>query len=276
MRTLREGRYDMKRPESARSFCSMGYMGTPLKLDHQVSGLFAQIAQGIPLGPSQDSCILKPYLTFMKLPRVMLADDHQLLLEAFRKLLEPHFDIVGTATDGIALLEAAKTIRPDAVVIDMAMPLLNGIDAGRKLKQVLPQTKLIFLTMHKDSVLALQAMREGASAYLLKTCAASELLQAVRAAIKGKSYVTPEIARGMQEVFIHDPEAKTNARVLTQREREVLQLLAEGKSMKQAAAVLAVTPRTIVFHKYRMMEKLQIKTTAELIRFAIQDHLVVT
>ena len=118
-------------------------------------------------------------------------------------------------------------------------------------------------------------MREGASAYLLKTCAASELLQAVQAAIKGKSFVTAEIARGMQQVFIQDPRCMANHKVLTQRRREMLQLLAEGKSMKQAADVLAVTPRMIVFHKYKMMEKLQIKTTAELIQFAMQNHVVV-
>ena len=146
----------------------------------------------------------------------------------------------------------------------------------RKLKQMLPQVKLIFLTMHTDPILAVRAMREGASAYLLKTCAAGELLQAIQAAFKGKTYVTPEVARGMEEAFIHDPLYKVNHRQLTQREREVLQLLAEGKSMKQAADVLAVTPRTIVFHKYRMMEKLRIKTTAELIQFAVQNHVVIT
>ena len=211
----------------------------------------------------------------MKLPRLMLADDHHLLLEAFRRLLEPHFDVVGTATNGIALLEAAQELCPDLVVIDVAMPLLNGLEAGRKLKQMLPQVKLIFLTMHRDADLVVQAMRAGGSAYLLKTCAAPEFLQAIHAATKGKSYVSPEIARGMQEVFIRDPEGKPNHKVLTQRQREVLQLLAEGKSMKQVADVLAVTPRTVGFHKYRMMEKLRIKTSAELIQFAIQNHVVV-
>jgi DNA-binding NarL/FixJ family response regulator len=211
----------------------------------------------------------------MKLSRVMLADDHQLLLEALQKLLEPHFDIVGTAADGIALVERAKVLRPDVVVIDLAMPLLNGLDAARKLKQMLPNVKLIFLTMNEDPDLAVQAMREGASGYLLKKGAAAELVQAIHLAIKGKSYVTPEIARGMQEAFIRDPEGKSKRKVLTQRQREVLQLLAEGKSMKEAAAVLAVTPRTIAFHKYRMMEELGIKTTAELIQFAVQNRVVV-
>jgi DNA-binding NarL/FixJ family response regulator len=208
----------------------------------------------------------------MKLSRLMLADDHQLLLEAFRKLLEPHFDVVGTATDGVALLEGAQTLRPDVVVIDLAMPVLNGLDAARKLKQTLPEVKLIFLTMNEDPDFAVQAMREGASGYLLKKSGAAELVQAIYAVIKGKSYVTPQIARGVQEAFIRDPEGKPKRTVLTQRQQEVLQLLADGKSMKEAAAVLAVTPRTIAFHKYRMMEELGIKTTAELIKFAIQSH----
>jgi DNA-binding NarL/FixJ family response regulator len=212
----------------------------------------------------------------MKPAKVMLADDHKVFLEALRLLLERHFDIVGTATDGVALFEGAKVIRPNVIVIDLAMPLLNGLDAARKLKQVLPDVKLIFLTVNEDPDLAMQAMREGASGYVLKKSAAAELLQAIHAAIKGKTYVTPEIARRIQELWIKDPEGKSNPNVLSQRQREVLQLLAEGKTMKQAADVLAVTPRTIAFHKYRIMETLRIKTTAELIQFAIRNHVVVT
>lgn len=212
----------------------------------------------------------------MKSTRVILADDHRLLLEAFHKLLEPEFDVVAKATDGFALVEQAKAHRPDIAVIDMEMPLLNGLQAARKLKQTLPQMKLIFLTMHKDPSLALQAMREGASAYLLKTCAATELLQAMHAAIKGKRYVTSEIAKGMQDEFIRNPNRNPRAKELTQREREVLQLLAEGKSMKEAAEVLSVTHRTICFHKYRMMERLGIKSNAELVQFAIQNYIVVS
>jgi DNA-binding NarL/FixJ family response regulator len=212
----------------------------------------------------------------MKHARVMLADDHKLFAEAVKHLLEPHFEVVGTATDGIALLESAEALRPDVVVIDLAMPLLNGLNAAPKLKQMLPKAKLIFLTMHEDPDLAVQALRVGASGYLLKKSAAAELLQAIHAAIKGESYVTPEIARGMEEAFVRDPEGKLKRRVLTQRQREVLQLLSEGKSMKEAAAVLGLTPRTIAFHKYRMMEELGVKTTAELIQFAIENHVVVT
>jgi DNA-binding NarL/FixJ family response regulator len=210
-----------------------------------------------------------------QLRRVMLADDHTLLLEAFRKLLEPHFDVVGTAADGHALLEVAKALHPEVVVMDIAMPLLNGLEAARKLKGVVPGVKMVFLTMHEDPDLAMQAMREGASGYLLKTSAPAELLHAISQAIRGKSYVTPGIATRMQEAFIRDPQCKPHGKELTPRQREVLQLLAEGKSMKQVAAVLAVTPRTVAFHKYKMMEGLGVKTSAELIQFAIRNRVLV-
>jgi DNA-binding NarL/FixJ family response regulator len=205
----------------------------------------------------------------------MLADDHTLLLEAFRKLLEPHFDVAGTATDGHALLEGAKALHPEVVVMDIAMPSLNGLEAARQLRGVVPGVKVIFLTMHEDPDLAVQAMREGASGYLLKTSAPTELLYAISAALKGRSYVTPRIASGMEEAFIRDPEGKPYGKKLTPRQREVLQLLAEGKSMKQAATILAVTPRTIAFHKYKMMEGLGVKTSAELIQFAIKNRILV-
>jgi DNA-binding NarL/FixJ family response regulator len=209
-------------------------------------------------------------------PRIMVANDHKMFVEGLRHLLEPHFDVVGTTTNGVALLEGAQALRPDVVVIDLAMPLLNGLEAARKLKHMLPQVKLIFLTVNEDPDFAVQAMREGASGYLLKKSAAAELVQAIYAAIKGQSYVTPEIARGMQEAFIQAPEGKSKRTVLTQRQREVLQLLVEGKSMKEAATILGLTPRTIAFHKYRMMDELGIKTTAELLKFAIKSHVVVT
>jgi DNA-binding NarL/FixJ family response regulator len=146
------------------------------------------------------------------------------------------------------------------------MPRLNGLEAGRRLKQMMPQIKLIFLTMNRDPDLAVEAMRQGAVGYLLKTSATAELFKAIQAALKGSSYVTPEITRGMQEAFIRNPQGKNRVKELTPRQREVIQLLAEGKSMKEAADILKVTPRTIAFHKYRMMEHLGIKTTAELIQ----------
>lgn len=211
----------------------------------------------------------------MKRPRIMLADDHTLLVEAFRKLLESTYDVVGTAGDGYALLAAAPALKPDVVVIDIGMPRLNGLEAGRQMKQMMPEIKLIFLTMNTDPDLALKAMRQGASGYLLKTSATSELFKAIRAALKGNSYVTPQITRGMQEAFSRDPQGKNGGKELTPRQREVIQLLAEGKTMKEAADILKVTPRTIAFHKYSMMEDLGIKTTAELIQVGIKKRVLV-
>jgi DNA-binding NarL/FixJ family response regulator len=211
----------------------------------------------------------------MALPRVMLADDHTMLLEAFRKLLESQCEVVGAASDGRVLLETAPRLKPDVIIVDIAMPLMNGLEAGLRLKELLPTTKLIFLTMNEDSDLAMEAMRCGASGYLLKSSAASELVQAIQMALKGKSYVTPQIARGMQKAFINDPRPKARTKTLTPRQREVVQLLAEGKSMKEVASVLNVTPRTVAFHKYRVMEELNLKTTADLIQFAIKSRILV-
>jgi DNA-binding NarL/FixJ family response regulator len=211
----------------------------------------------------------------MTLPRVMLADDHTIIVEAFRKLLESHVEVVGTASDGRALIESAQQLRPDVIVVDIGMPLMNGLEAGLRLKALLPTMKFIFLTMNEDPALAIEAMRCGASGYLLKSSAGSELIRAIQMAVKGKTYVTPQVARGMQQAFIENPEAKTRARTLTFRQREVVQLLAEGKSMKEVASVLDVSTRTIAFHKYRIMKQLGIKTTAELIQFAIKSRILV-
>jgi len=211
----------------------------------------------------------------MALARVMLADDHTMLVEAFRKLLESQCEVVGTASDGRSLLETAPRLKPDVIIVDIAMPLMNGLEAGLRLKELMPTTKLIFLTMNEDADLAVEAMRCGASGYLLKSSAASELMQAIQMAMKGKSYVTPQIARGMQKAFINDPRPKDRTKTLTPRQREVVQLLAEGKSMKEVASVLNVTPRTVAFHKYRVMEELSLKTTAELIQFAIKSRILV-
>jgi DNA-binding NarL/FixJ family response regulator len=212
----------------------------------------------------------------MTLPRVMLADDHTILVEAFRKLLESQFEIVGTVSDGRALLEAAPQLKPDLIVVDIGMPLMNGLEAGLRLKELMPAVKLIFLTMNEDPNLAVEAMRRGASGYLLKSSAASELIHAIQMALKAKSYVTPQIARGMQKAFINSPRPRVRAKTLTPRQREVVQLLAEGKSMKEVANVLHVTPRTVAFHKYRIMEELNLKTTADLIQFAIKSRILVT
>ena len=211
----------------------------------------------------------------MKLPRVILADDHKILLEAFRKLLEPHYEIVAAVSDGRALLIAAATLKPDVILLDIGMPLLNGLEAARQLKNKLPSVRLIFLTMQEDPELAVEAMRAGASGYLLKTSASSELLHAIQEALKGKTYVTPRISQGMEQSFIRDPRGRQKVKSLTPRQCEVVQLLAEGKSMKEIADVLHVTPRTVAFHKYKTMEELALKSTAELIQFAIKNHIVV-
>jgi DNA-binding NarL/FixJ family response regulator len=210
-----------------------------------------------------------------KLPRVILADDHTILVEAFRKLLEPSCEVVATVADGHALLEVAPRLKPDVIVLDIAMPLLNGLDAGRQVKEIVPGVKLIFLTMNEDPDLAVEAIRMGASGYLLKKSAASELFKAIQTALRGKSYITPQIARGMETSFIRDPEGNKHLQTLTPRQRQVVQLLAEGKSMKEAADVLKVATRTIAFHKYRIMEDLKLKTTADLIQFAMKNHIVV-
>jgi len=210
----------------------------------------------------------------MKLPRVILADDHTLIAEALRQLIAPQFDVVATVADGHALLDCATSLKPDVVVVDIAMPLLNGLEAGRQLKQKMPGVKLIFLTMNEDPELAVEAMKSGASGYVLKKSAASELLQAIKSALRGKSYVTPQIARGMQESFIRNPQGRSHHKSLTPRQGQVAQLLAEGKSMKEAANILRVTPRTVAFHKYRIMQDLGLKTNADLIHFAIKNRIV--
>jgi len=211
----------------------------------------------------------------MTLPRIMLADDHTILVGAFRKLLEPHYEIVGTVSDGRALLETAPQLNPDVIVADIGMPLMNGLEAGLRLKELMPTMKLLFLTMNEDPDLAVEAMRCGASGYLLKSSAVEEMLFAIQLALKGKTYVTPQIRRGMQKSFIKNPRVKKQSKILTPRQREVVQLLAEGKSMKEVAGVLKVTARTVAFHKYRVMDVLNIGTTAELIQYAIKAKLLV-
>ncbi len=208
--------------------------------------------------------------------RVLLVDDHKIVAEAFRKLLEPRFEIVGVVTDGRALLESVPELKPDVVVMDIGMPLMNGLEAGKQLKQMRRDVKLIFLTEHEDPDLATEAIRAGASGYLLKTSAASELIMAIQKALKGETHVTPSVERGMEELFIRDPECKHASKELTPRQREVLQLLAEGRPMKEVAYILKVSSRTVAFHKYRMMEQLGVSSSAELVQFAVKHHIVVT
>ncbi len=208
----------------------------------------------------------------MKRPRVLLADDHKLLLEAFTGLLEPECEVVGTAGDGRAVVAESKRLRPDIVVLDISMPGLNGLEAGRQIRAAVPETRLIYLTMNEDPDLAAEAFRLGASGFLLKSCAASELFRAIQEVLKGRSYVTPRSTGGMVSALVAGRRSGANR--LTQRQREVLQLLAEGRSMKEVGRILGLTPRTVAFHKYQMMQRLEIRTTAELIQFAIRNHIV--
>ncbi|HEV3449211.1 MAG TPA: response regulator transcription factor [Gemmataceae bacterium] len=210
----------------------------------------------------------------MNRPRVLLADDHRLLREAFAGLLESICEVVGAVADGRALLAAAAELRPDIVVLDIAMPLLNGLDAARQLRRSMPHIKLIFLTVSEDPELAAQAFQAGASGYLLKNSAASELLQAIQEVSQGRSYVTPLATEGLLANFLHQPDAAKKTAELSLRQREVLQLLAEGHTMKHIARLLQITPRTVAFHKYSIMEALGVKSSAQLVQFAIRQHIV--
>ena len=210
----------------------------------------------------------------MNRPRILLADDHQLLLEAFQGLLEPEFEVVGTVTDGRALLAAAPRLQPDVIVVDISMPRLNGLEAARRLKQEAPQAKLIFVTMNQDINLAAEAFTLGASAFLLKNSAASELRKAVQLALRGKTYLTPLLGEEKPEELIRRRRRRRHAEDLTPRQREILQLLAEGRSMKEVAVTLDLAPRTVAFHKYRLMEQLCLKTSAELVQYAIKHRIV--
>jgi DNA-binding NarL/FixJ family response regulator len=210
----------------------------------------------------------------MKRPRVILADDHTLVLDALKKLIEPEFEVVGLFADGRTLVANAPKLNPNVLVLDIGMPLMNGLSAGQELKQMMPLVKLVYLTMSQDADLAGEAFRLGASAFLLKNSAASELLQALREVTRGGYYVTPLMTKGMVGSFVENFKRRKSKSHLTLRQKEVLQLLAEGRSMKEVAFVLNVSPRTVAFHKYTMMEHLEIRSSAELIEYAMRNSLV--
>ena len=201
--------------------------------------------------------------------RLLLANDYMLVAEAFKKLLETEFEVVGVASDGRKLLQLAQQTKPDVALLDLGMPELNGFDAGLQLKKLLPATKIIVVTMNEDGDMAKAALNEWASGYLLKTSARTELPRAIYAVIGGQQYLTPRIACQQSERFIRVPSM--SVRPLTYRQRQVLQLLAEGRSMKQAAAELQIAARTIAFHKYRIMALYGLKNYPELVRFAIKQ-----
>ena len=206
--------------------------------------------------------------------RVILADDHRLMLDALKKLLEPEFAVVGEFGDGLELVKAAPQLNPHVIILDIGMPTMNGLTAGQRLKQLMPAVKLIYLTMSQDQDMAAEAFRLGANGYLLKSSAGSELVSAIRSVVRGGSYITPRMTEDIVGSSISYFKNLKSANHLTLRQREVLQLLAEGRSMKEAAFILNVSPRTVAFHKYTMMEHLHIKSTAELVQYALSSRLV--
>ena len=210
----------------------------------------------------------------MKRPRVILADDHTLVLDALKNLLEPEFEVVGKFSDGHTLVEEAQKLDPNVIVLDIGMPTMNGLTAGERLKKLMPTVKLIYLTMNQDPDIAAEAFRLGASGFVVKSGAASELLQALRDVMRGGVYVTPIMTKGMVGSYIQNFKRRKSTNNLTLRQKEVLQLLAQGRSMKEAAFILNVSPRTVAFHKYTMMEHLQIKSSAQLIEYAMKTSVM--
>lgn len=207
----------------------------------------------------------------MHKPTVLIADDQTTAADTFRKLLEPSYEVLGSVADGLALLEKAVELKPEVIIADIGIPLLNGLAAAQKIRKKMPRTKIVFVTKNEDGDLASEALRSGASAYLLKSSAGVELLEAIHETLRGRKYITPLIRRAIQEAFIGCPTPKAAVKKLTIRQIEVLQLLAEGHLMKEAAAILGLKPRTVAFHKYRIMETLGIHSNAELIRFAVEN-----
>jgi DNA-binding NarL/FixJ family response regulator len=207
-------------------------------------------------------------------PTILIAEDHAVVLEGFRKLLGPSYEIIGAVTDGQALVKALDDLAPDVILVDLAMPRLNGLDAIERVKARRPRSRLIVLTMQEDSDTAAEAMRRGAMAYVLKSSAPSELFHAIEEVLHGRVFVSPAVSEEPPRVFATKATQGAKKKGLSLRQREVLQLLAEGKSMKEAADLLDLTPRTIAFHKYSMMEHLGLKTSAELIQYAITLGLV--
>jgi DNA-binding NarL/FixJ family response regulator len=208
----------------------------------------------------------------MPKPRILLADDHVLVLEGFRRILQEHYELVGTVGDGYALLAAAKTVQPDIVILDISMPLLNGIDTAAQLKKICPTAKIIIVTMHAGADYVRSAFEAGASAYVLKGSAVDELEQAIRAVLGGHSYITPLITKELVDAYLSTPSEKPKG--LTPRQREVLQFLAEGRTAKEIANLLHITSRTVEFHKEQILDQLKLKTTADLIKYALTHGIV--
>jgi len=208
-------------------------------------------------------------------PRILIADDHRLLAELCKRCLEAEFEVVGVVGNGRELVSIAPRVKPDVIVLDISMPILNGLDAGDQIKRLLPTVKLIYLTMNPDTQLAAEALSRGALGYLVKTCATSELLIAVRSVLRGKPYLSSDLPKDAINAIRWERETSTDGRgPLTERQREVLQLLGEGRVMKEVAAILNMSTRTVAFHKYRIMNVLGARSNAELVRHAVRLGMV--
>jgi DNA-binding NarL/FixJ family response regulator len=211
----------------------------------------------------------------MSKPRILIADDHQILADGLRNLLEPEFEVVDVVTDGRALVSAARKHRPEVIVADVTMPLLNGIEAAAQLRANGVEAKVVFLTMHRDVAYARRALEAGAAGFVLKHSAATELVAAVRDALQGQTYVAPLIAGELLQSYRDDdPRPRGLAHQLTARQREVLQLYAEGRSAKEVAALLKISTRTAEFHRARILETLALQSTADLVQYAIRNGLI--
>ena len=206
--------------------------------------------------------------------RLLIADDHTLLAEACKNLLEPEFEVVGIVDNGRELLRMALELKPEVVVLDIAMPQLNGLDAGDQIKHLLPATKLVYLTVNMSPEVAAEAFRRGASGYVVKTSPAAELITAIRRALKSESYLSSVITKETVSFLLRSRQSYVGEKRITSRQSEILQQLAEGMSMKEIAGDLNVKPGTVAFHKYRIMETLGLKTNAELIQYALKHHLI--
>jgi DNA-binding NarL/FixJ family response regulator len=226
------------------------------------------------ISPKIDAALEKTKARMNSRPRILLADDHTMLLDAFQRLLEPRCEIVGTACDGRALIDLAANTRPDVIVLDISMPGLNGMDACAQLRRKMPGIRLVFLTVNEDPDIAAEAINLGASGYLLKSSAPVELFTAIEQALAGKTYITPLVTKGMPLGVFLGQAVKPGVEKLTERQREVLQLLAEGRAMKEVADLLHVSARTVAFHKYTIMEHLGLKTSAELVQYALEHGML--
>ncbi len=208
-------------------------------------------------------------------PRILLADDHRIVIDGLRQVLEPDFDVVGSVEDGRTLVKEARKLVPDVIIADISMPLLNGIEAVRQIREFLPDTKIIFLTMHPDVIYAARAFEAGANGYVLKHSASDELVTAITSVLRGQTYVTPMIAGELMDSYRHTSQKRNiPEQEFTSRQREVLQLVVEGKSAAQIADLLCISPRTVEYHKYKMMEKLNLNSSADLIRYAVKHSLL--